>query len=111
VFDLMAREERRPTFRIEHPNHSRSLFLFMGHNNRMLWTERGIEWMTETVLKLAPVNETTTYRLLGSFQMVDKLADDLKPKVRAALETLLARLDAAQYPSVTGRIRAFLGRS
>ena len=80
----------------------------MGANNKMLWSDRGIRWLTETVLKLAPVNEIGAYRLAGTFQMVNKLADDLKPKVRSALESMLQGLDPAKLPSITGRLRAFL---
>ncbi len=109
VFDRMAVEEERPLFKPDHPGHSRSLYLPMGGNNRMLWTERGIRWMTDTVLKLSVVNENTAIRLLASFQLVHKLDYDLKPQVLRALEQMAEKVDSAVSPSVAGRIATYLG--
>jgi aminopeptidase N len=109
VFDRMAVEEERPLFKPDHPGHSRSLYLPMGGNNRMLWTERGIRWMTDTVLKLSVVNENTAIRLLASFQLVHKLDYDLKPQVLRALEQMAEKVNSAVSPSVAGRIATYLG--
>lgn len=108
VFDLIAQEERQPEFRIEHPSHSRMLYLPMGSNNKMLWTDRGIEWLTETVVKLAPVNENTALHLLDTLRQVHQLPGDLKPLVLRALETMSDRVPADRAPSVAGRIKSYL---
>ena len=111
VFDMIAAEEQRPTFQIQHPTHSRALFLSMAGNNKTLWTDRGIQWAAETVIRLAAVNENTANHLLGAFQQVGKLANDLRPKVVAALKTMKAGVDAERYPSTAGRIEAYLGNA
>jgi len=108
VFDLIAREEARPEFNIEHPGHSRALYLPVASNNRMLWTDAGIDWLARTVARLAPVNENTAIRLAAAFQHVARLSDDLKPRVVKALEAMREGVDAAKSASVAGRIRAYL---
>jgi len=108
VFDMIAEEERRSSFRIEHPTHSRALYLPMSGNNKMLWTDKGIEWVAEKVIKLATVNENTAIRLLACFQQARNLADDLKKKVFAALETMRGGVNETSCPSVAGRINAYL---
>ena len=108
VFDMLAEEQRRPQFRIDHPSHSRALFLPMASNNKMLWTPRGLDWMVDTVLQLAAVNDYTAARLLGAFQLVAKLGADLRPRVTETLDRILCGLDASSCPSTTGRIQAYL---
>lgn len=111
VFDLIAQEEKQPEFRIEHPNHSRGLYLPMATNNKLLWTDTGLEWTAQTAIRLATVNENTTLRLVGCFQLVNRLADDLKPKVLTALRRMHKEIDPAKAPSVAGRIQAYLQTS
>jgi aminopeptidase N len=108
VFDMIAEEERRPTFHIEHPNHSRGLYLPVASNNKLLWTERGIGWMAETVIRMAPVNENTANRLVAAFQNVHSLAADLQPRVLAALEAMRSAIDPAVAPSTHGRVQAYI---
>lgn len=108
VFDLIAVEERKPEFRIEHPSHNRALFLPMTSNNKLLWTKKGLAWLTDTVLKMTRVNENSALHLVSCLQQVNKLADDLKPGVMAALEDMNRAIDPQKYPSVSGRIRTFL---
>ncbi|MBN1675113.1 MAG: M1 family metallopeptidase [Kiritimatiellae bacterium] len=108
VFEMLAAEERRPAFDIRHPTYSRALYLSMAFNNKLLWTDRGIGWMTETVIKLAPVNENTANRLVAAFQHVHRLAADLKPKVLGALGAMRDGIDPGTAPSVRGRVESYL---
>jgi aminopeptidase N len=109
VFELIAREEREPRFRREHPTHTRALYLPLAANNRLLWTRRGLEWMRRTVLAQAAVNENTALRLVSALQMARKLPDDLGPEVLKVLRDIRAGVDARAYPSLAGRVDAFLG--
>lgn len=108
LFDSIRREEARPTFQIEHPNHSRSLYLPVASNNKMLWTLAGIRWLTVTVLRLSRINENTAIRLLACLQQARDLGDDLKPIVVAALKEMAQEVKKSQAPSVAGRIAAYL---
>ncbi len=107
VFDDIQAEERRPIFRIDHPNHHRGLYLSMAGNNKMLWTETGLQWLTTTVTRLAPVNENTALRLAGALNLVAQFPADLKPRAVATLDAMLAGLDPARTPSVAGRLQAY----
>ncbi len=108
VFDMIQRERRRKGFDINQPTWSRALFLPMAANNKMVWTDRGILWLTDTVIELAPLNATTAGRLLNTFQHVRRLKPRLQEKVRPALERILENVPEHDSPSVHGQAKAYL---
>jgi aminopeptidase N len=108
VFDMIAAEKQRPTFDIKQPTWARSLFLPMAVNNKMVWSDRGIEWVTDTVVELARINAYTAGRLLNTFQHVRKLKPDLRSKVKSALETIVERAPESVSPPIHGQARAYL---
>jgi len=111
VFEMIAEEEAREMFDIRHPGHNRALFLGMTGNNKMLWTDEGIEWIMRTAIRLAKVNQYTALRLIACFALVEKLGDDLKPKVINALETVRDEVGRSEAPSLVGRVEAYLGNA
>ena len=108
VFGAVAEEERRPTFTLSHPGLSRALYVSLSLNNAQLWTPRGLRWLTDTVIKLAPVSEFTTLRLIAPLQAYPSFAPDLRDAVQAALREMLAALKGKHCPSVSGRLEAYL---
>lgn len=110
VFDMIATEKKRPGFDIKQPTWSRALFLPMATNNKMVWTDQGIHWVAETVTELAPINATTTGRLLNTFQQVKNLKPVLREKVTAALELIVQNVSAEASPSVYGQACSYLQR-
>ena len=104
----IGREAARPEFRIEHPSHCRSLFLPAAGNNGVLWTEAGLAWAVETVVKLAPVSEYVTQHLLASFQLFKQFEPGLQKQARAALLEMRGALDPDKTPAVCGRLDAYL---
>jgi aminopeptidase N len=109
VFERIAEERSRPTFDVNIPTWSRALFLPMAANNKMVWTDRGIQWITDTIIELAPINATTTSRLLNTFQHVQRLKPELQEKVRASLDRILTQVSLADSPTVHGQAKAYLG--
>lgn len=108
VFEMIEEEKRRPGFDITHPTWSRALFLSMAANNKMVWTDRGISWVADTVFELAPINATTTARLLNTFQQARSLRHPLKEKAAAALERIVGSLNPEESPAVYGQAKAYL---
>ncbi|MFZ5996162.1 MAG: DUF3458 domain-containing protein [Nitrospirota bacterium] len=108
VFDMIEAERRRPGFDITQPTWSRSLFLPMAANNKMIWTDKGIEWITGTIIELAPINATITGRLLNTFQQVRNMKPQLRVKVKAALERIVDRVAPETSPAVYGQASAYL---
>ncbi|HEY9247443.1 MAG TPA: aminopeptidase N C-terminal domain-containing protein, partial [Candidatus Methanoperedens sp.] len=108
VFEMIEAEKGRPGFDITQPTWSRALFLPMATNNRMVWTDRGINWIADKVIELAPINATTTSRLLNTFQHVKKLKSPLQAKVMAALEKIVLYVSQEASPAVHGQARAYL---
>ncbi|MGE5892521.1 MAG: DUF3458 domain-containing protein [bacterium] len=108
VFDMIEAEKKRPGFDITQPTWSRALFLPMAVNNKMVWTDRGIEWVADTVIELAPINAVTAGRLLNAFQQVKKLKPRLKQQVMTALGIIVERISPEENPSVYGQASAYL---
>jgi aminopeptidase N len=109
VFQMIADEKKRPGFDVTQPTWCRALFLPMATNNKMVWTEGGIDWMADTIIELAPINPVTTGRLLNTFQHVKKLRPPLRGKVEAALQRILNNVPAEECPSVYGQAAAYAG--
>jgi len=108
VFDMIAREKERPSFDITQPTWCRALFLPMAVNTRKLWTDEGIRWIGDTVIALAPINATTTSRLLNTFQHVRKLKPELREKVIPTLERIVERVSPEVSPTIHGQASAYL---
>lgn len=108
VFDLIEREKKRPSFDMRHPTWSRALLLPMAVNNKMVWTDEGIRWVADTVVELSSINGYVASRLLNTFQMAQKLKEDLRPKVLAALERIVTDVPASVSPTVNGQAKAYL---
>jgi aminopeptidase N len=111
VFEMIEAEKNRPGFDIKQPTWSRALFLPMAANNKMVWTDQGIRWVVDTVIELAPINATTTSRLLNTFQHVKNLKPALKEKVIPALEQILQNVSEESSPSVYGQARSYLDKT
>ncbi|MCG6537246.1 MAG: aminopeptidase N C-terminal domain-containing protein, partial [Syntrophales bacterium LBB04] len=109
VFDMIETEKKRPSFDITQPTWCRALFLPMAANNKMIWTDRGINWMSDTVIALSQVNITTTGRLLNTFQHVARLKPVLKEKVNEALARIVANVSKSEAPAIYGQAKAYLG--
>jgi len=111
VFQMIEAERSRPGFDITQPTWCRALFLPMATNNKVVWTDRGIQWVADTVIELAPINATTTSRLLNTFQHVRRLKPELKGKVVPALERILKHITHEVSPTVHGQAGAYLAGS
>lgn len=109
VFDMIQEEKQRNTFDIKHPTWSRALLLPMAANNKMVWTDRGIEWVADTVIELASINGYVASRLLNAFQLAGRLREDLQSLVLPALERIVREVPESVSPTVNGQAKAYLG--
>ncbi len=107
VFDLLAEEEAREGFQLTHPTHSRALLLPMLNNNKMLWTDAGMEWLTDAVVRVADVSEYVAVSLLDALQQTPHLRRELKPLAQRTLDHLADIIDPVTHPSVAGRIALY----
>ncbi len=108
VFDMVEAEKHRPTFDITQPTWSRALFLSLATNNRVIWTDRGIDWLTATIVEMTGVNPYTTGRLLNAFQHVGRLRSPLREKVLQALETITAQVPKEMCPPIYSQAASYL---
>ena len=108
VFEMISEERVRPGFDVTQPTWCRALYLPMAANNKMLWTDRGIRWLCDAVIDLAPINTTNASRLLNAFQHVKRLKPELQRKVRGALESIVQRVPGEENPVIHGQARAYL---
>ncbi len=80
----------------------------MAVNNKMVWTDEGIRWVSATVKELATINATTASRLLNTFQHVGKLRSPLRVKVIEALRAVLEGVSSEACPTIHGQAKAYL---
>ncbi|MCP3676872.1 MAG: DUF3458 domain-containing protein, partial [Deltaproteobacteria bacterium] len=110
LFEMIEAEESRSSFDITHPTWSRALYLGMATNTKMVWTDRGIERVADSVIRLAPINGTTAGRLLNTFQHLRLLKPPLRERVRAALERIVESVTEDVSQSIHGQGVAYLGK-
>ncbi len=108
VFEQIGREAKRGSFDVNQPTWCRALYVPMAANNKMLWTEQGINWLADRVIELGPRNPTTTSRMLGAFKMVAELREPLRGWTAAALERIAAGVGPDASPTVHGQAQAYL---
>ncbi len=108
VFAMVDAEKHRPTFDITQPTWSRALFLSLATNNRVIWTDQGIAWLTATIVEMAAINPYTTGRLLNAFQHVGRLRSPLREKVQQALETIMGRVPQEMCPPIYSQASSYL---
>jgi aminopeptidase N len=108
VFDMINAEKRRPTFDINQPTWVRALYFSMAMNNKMIWTDQGIDWLTGSLIELASINGYVASRLLNTFQQVRNLKPDLQVKVRAALKTIADEVPDEVSPVVHAQAVGYL---
>lgn len=108
VFDLVEKERRRPTFDISQPTWARALFLSMANNHKMIWNTRGINWIADVIIELAPVNYTNAGRMLNTFQYVRMMKPELREKVAAALERIVSEVSEKTSPAIHRQAKAYL---
>ncbi len=108
VFEMIETEKNRPGFDVRQPTWSRALFMSMAVNNKMVWTRQGIGWVADTVIELAPINATTTGRLLNTFQHINSLKPQLQESVRESLERIVRSISKTECPAVHGQASAYL---
>ena len=105
---MIAREKTRDTFDVTQPTWCRALFLPMAVNTRMLWTERGINWLKDAIIELAPLNATTASRMLNSFQHVRILRTPLREYVGSALRSIVKEVSTNDSPIIHGQATVYL---
>jgi aminopeptidase N len=109
VFEQIDKERSRPTFQINQPTWCRALFLTMANNNKMIWNERGVNWIADRVIELAPINYTNASRMLNTFQHVRKMKPGLQRLVLAALERVVSNVSDKTSPAVHRQAKRYLG--
>ncbi len=108
VFEQIERERARPTFQMTQPTWCRALLLTMANNNKMIWNERGVGWIADRVIELAPINYTNAARMLNTFQHVRNMKPDLQAMVAAALERIASKVSEQTSLAVHRQAIAYL---
>jgi len=92
-------------FRIEQANDQRALYGAFARNRKYsLQTPDGLEFLTQTIIRLAGINEYSTVGLLNSFSVIDFMPSEFFVPLTNALVTIKESIDAEKSPSVYNRI-------
>ena len=81
----------------------------MANNNKMIWNDRGINWIADRVIELAPMNYTNASRMLNSFQHVRKMKPYLRDLVLSALKRIVDEVSDRTSPAIHRQAKAYLG--
>ncbi len=108
---MIEAEKKRPSFDINQPTWVRALFFSMATNNKMVWTDEGIQWLTSTLIELARINAYTASRLLNTFQQVRRLKPDLQAKVKSVLAEIVDKVPRDVSATVHEQARSYLENS
>ncbi len=108
VFDMIETEKNRSAFDINQPTWVRALFFSMAANNKMVWTDQGIEWLTNAVVELAGINGYNASRLLNTFQQVRRLKTGLQTKVRSVLAEIVDKVPRSTSATVHEQAKSYL---
>ena len=108
VFDAVEREERREEWSITHPSLSRALYCGLAANGDRLWTERGLSWLEDTLVKYAQVSEYNAIRLLSPVAVWRFFEPELRSEVKGLLERVAEKLPPGRYPFIGGKLSALL---
>lgn len=108
VYEMIDQERKRSTFDVKQPAWCRALYTPMAFNTRMLWTDRGLNWLTCQIIDLAPINPVTTSRLLNAFQQVCDLRPPWKEITCRCLENIVESVPEKASPTIHGQARMYL---
>ncbi len=108
VFALIEREENREGWSIKHPGLSRALYCGFAGNYEQLFTDKGLLWIEETLIKYAKVSEYNALRILEPLENYRSFPDDLKTKCEVLLRNVSDALPRNQYQFIGGRLASLL---
>lgn len=84
---------KKDWFDINQSSQQRALLVGFASNKKISYeTEEGIDFLKEVIVKLAKVNEYTTFRILGSMGQAVSMRDSLKDSLQEVLEYCLDEL-------------------
>ena len=101
--------EKLPEFSIKHPGIRRALYMPLVGNNSAIWSEEGMEWFAQTVIRVAAVGEYAANRMLDAVQNFRSFAPEIAIRVEKALRKMQAEMDASRFPWIRSKIDTFLG--
>jgi len=110
IFEESEVEKNRPGFDIKQPTFARALIFPMAFNNKVIWNDKGLEWVKNTILELTEINNNLAARLLNTFQHYKFLKTGLQKKVGKHLQTILDSVTQEDNPTIYGQAKAYLGK-
>ncbi len=112
VIDLIKYITSLPEFRIDQANDQRTTYMRFGFNKRKsLLTDEGRNFVKESIIKLAPVNEYTTTIMLSIFSHIDFLDKEPMIKGYQTVKEIYDTVDKEKYPMVSNSAKKILLKS
>ena len=109
ALDLIKIAEKSPAFKIEQPNCNRTLYYgFISNKRKSFLTGEGRDFVKGVLIKLAQVNEHSTFLILGLFGKIDYLREKYKAEIIKLLLEVLKTLDKEKVPTVYNNIKRII---
>ncbi len=107
--ELIRELEQSPSFRIEQANDQRGLYVsFANNRKKSLQTAEGRDFLQKTILRLAPINEYNTGRILPVLGAIDKMEQKYWIPLMGMIRDILDALDQEKTPSVYNTLQRIL---
>ena len=109
VIELIKSAEQDPKFRIEQSQDQRSLYMPFAMNRKIsLLTEKGLNFLIDTIIKLAKVNCYSAFNLLPVFSQLEKLEPKHQARIVEGLHRINDELNEKEHASVYNNIKRIL---
>ena len=103
--ELVKMVESDAVFRVEQANDQRALYGAFARNRKYsLQTPEGLDFLKQTIIRLAGINEYSTVGLLNAFAAIDFIDPDYYVPLVSVLVDVLNEIDSDKSPSVHNRI-------
>lgn len=110
LIDTVKKVLKKDWFDINQSSHQRALLVgFVGNRKVSFETEEGRDYLQDIIVKLAKVNEYSTFRVLGTIGQVSGMRESLQDGMREVLEGTLDRLKEVDCDGVKNNIKNILG--
>ncbi len=109
TIELMEFIEKDSSFRIEQSNDQRALYVSFSRNRKLsIQTAKGINFLVERIIKLAPINEYNTVEMLNAFSSIDCMNRIDRLSLFHSLVHIYRNVDPKKCPAVSNRIKKLI---
>lgn len=112
TIDLIQLIEKDSSFKIEQSNDQRALYVNFARNRKLsIQTASGLDFLANSIIKLATVNEYNTVEMLNAFSSIDSMSRIDYLSLMHTLVHIYTNIEHDKCPAVSNRIKKIVAAS